>query len=115
MIWSQNSSSSAMNHIVMRTNFILVVNLTVHNLMYSRLAPLDGSKALQMKNPRGGGKKGVSYRWPIANVFICFQSKHTFLSCYYIIIIIIIIFTHIGFSLGALFVPLPTRRASARD
>lgn len=83
------------------------------------LSPLDGTAALQTE-PTLMRKREKPCRWPIANVFICFQSKHTFFFLIVIIIVVIIIFTHTGFSLGALFVslitqPLPARRADARD
>lgn len=84
------------------------------------LSPLDGIAALQIETQAEEGKKEKPCRWPIANVFICFQSKHTFFFFIVVILIVIIIFTHTGFSLGALFVPLitqplPARRADARD
>lgn len=42
------------------------------------LSPLDGIAALQIETQAEEEKKEKPCRWPIANVFICFQSKHTF-------------------------------------
>lgn len=83
------------------------------------LSPLDGIAALQIETQaEEEKKKSHAGGQLLMSLFVSSQNTHFFFIV--VILIVIIIFTHTGFSLGALFVPLitqplPAQRADARD